>query len=76
MPGNIDGGLSWKPVCIDVRLRVCKCVRVCVCVYVCVCVHVCVGVCVGVCARARVRCLLYTSPSPRDRGISRMTSSA
>ena len=33
----------------------------------CVCVCVCV---VCVC------CLLYTSPSPRDRGISRMTSSA
>ena len=41
-------------------------------VYVCVraCVRVCVRVCVCVC------CLLYTSPSPRDSGISRMPSSA
>ena len=30
----------------------------------------------SVCARARVCCLLYTSPSPRDRQKSRMPSSA
>ena len=49
-------------VCVRVRARVCVCVRVrvCVCARVCVCVS----------------CLLYTSPSPRDRHRSRMPSSA
>ena len=36
------------------------------CLSVCVCVYVCVCVC----------CLLYTSPSPRDKRQSRMPSSA
>ena len=29
-----------------------------------------------ICARLGIRCLLYTSPSPRDRSLSRMPSSA
>ena len=46
--------------------------KLCVCTCLCVCACVCVCVCVCVC----MCCLLYTSPSPRDSGISRMPSSA
>ena len=50
-------------------------------IWVCVCACMCVGVCVCVCVCVRrtpksESCLLYTSPSPRDRGISSMPSSA
>ena len=62
-------------------------IGVCMCVCVCLCLCVCVCVCVRARARACVCvwgvsggldecCLLYTSPSPRDLGQSRMPSSA
>ena len=46
----------WMCVCVFRLLSVYVCV--CMCVRACVCVCVCACVC--------VRCLLYTSPSPRD----------
>ena len=66
-------------VCVCVRVYVCACVRACVC-----CVYNAYNMCMGVChcvyllymCIVSVCCLLYTSPSPRDRHRSRMPSSA
>ena len=52
---------------IDALEQVCVCVCVCVCVVcACVLVYARVGVCPCVASGVCVRCLLYTSPSPRD----------
>ena len=80
-----DSGWLPPPLCNnlrDLRQYLCGCTVVRVCARVCVRVCVCVCVCVCLCVRARVRvrvcvcCLLYISPSQRDRTRFRMPSFA
>ena len=64
LSGGASATASWQAPSLVYDARVLACAHACLCV--CVCVRV----------RVRECCLLYTSPSPRDRQKSRMPSSA
>ena len=69
-----QGCLAYRrgAACVSVCVVCVSCVRVS-CVRVCLCVCVCAT---PLTCRQGIFCLLYTSPSPRDRTRSRMPSSA
>ena len=70
----------WMCLClsVDMSVSVCGCISVCLLMclwaYLCLSVNVSLSLCGRVCICRR--CLLYTSPSPRDISGARMPSSA